>query len=284
MPQRVRLAASDAGLEGLRDDHNEKVQFRWGIIAAVVLVLGWGTPAMAQTTEAQPVEVHLTLTAHRVVAGHPIKGTVVLTNTSDRVLTVNTCAVNGWLAVGLSGHGAPQSFFHTAVGCQPSVRLQPGTHRFHVIVPTTYTTCAQAEPAGNAPSPSFPNCTVSNGKQIPPPLPAGKYSTVVQLVGLDGETRAPNKVVVTLSTPAKPPALAPCAVVSGTATPTVTVPNVVGLSSSLAALSLAHACLNTSYASPVGTRVTAEAPAAGSKVVEHSTVILTTQGTASTIP
>jgi hypothetical protein len=107
---------------------------------------------------------------------------------------------------------------------------------------------------------------------------------VLQLVGLDGQTQMPNRVVVTLSAPAKPPVLAPCAVVPGTATPTITVPNVVGLSSSLAALSLAHACLSAGYASPVGTRVTAEAPAAGSKVAEHSTVILTTQGTATAAP
>jgi hypothetical protein len=106
----------------------------------------------------------------------------------------------------------------------------------------------------------------------------------VQLVGLDGETQPVNRVVVTLSAPATPPVVAACAVVPGTATPTVTVPNVVGLSASFAALALAHACLATGYASPVGTRVTAEAPAAGSKVAEHSTVILTTQGTASTVP
>jgi hypothetical protein len=260
-----------------------RVQLRWGLIAALVLALGWGAPATAQETTAHPVKVHLTLAAHRVVAGHPIKGTMVLTNTSDRVITVNTCAIDGWVAVGLSGHGISPSFFHPAVGCDPSVRLAPGSHRFHVTVSTSYTSCTAADPAGNAPSPSFPNCTESNGKQIPPPLPAGKYSTVVQIVGLDGETQSPNRVVVTLSAPAKPPAVAPCAVVPGVATPTVTVPNVVGLSSSLAALALAHACLNTGYASPVGMRVTAEAPAAGSKVAEHSTVILTTQETAPTV-
>ena len=262
------------------------VQFPWGILAVLALLVGWGTTAAAaaNTAAAPPVKVHLTLTAHRVVAGHPIKGSVVLTNTSDHEITVHTCALDGWLAVGLSGHGTSPSFVHPLVGCNPSVRLAPGTHRFHVTVSTSYTTCTGAEPAGNAPSSSFPNCTVSKGHQIPPPLPAGKYTTVVQFVGLSGETQPPNRVVVALSAPAEPPVLALCAVVPGTVTPTVTVPNVVGLSSSLAALSLAHACLNTGYASPVGTRVTAEAPAPGSKVAEHSTVILTTQGTASTVP
>jgi hypothetical protein len=265
-------------------DQTEKVQFRWGIVAVLALFLGWGTPAAAQTAAKPPVTVHLTLATHRIVAGHPIKATVVLTNTADHGLTVNTCAIDGWLAVGLSGQTASQSFFHSAVGCKPSVRLAPGTRRFHVTVSTTYTTCTGAVPAGNAPTSSFPDCTVSDGRQTPPPLPAGRYSTVVQLVGLDGETQPPNRIVVTLSAPAKPPVLAPCAVVPGTATPIITVPNVVGLSSSLAALSLAHACINAGYASPVGTRVTAEAPAAGSEVAEHSTVILTTQVMAVTVP
>ena len=257
--------------------------FAGEFLAGLALLVGWGTTT-AGAAAVPPIKVHLTLAAHRVVAGHPIKGSMVLTNTSEREITVNTCALDGWLAVGLSGHGATPSFFHPAVRCNPSVRLAPGTHRFHVTVSTSYTTCTGAEPAGNTPSSSFPNCAVSHGKQIPPPLPAGKYVTVVQLVGLGGETRLPNRVVVALSAPAKAPTLALCAVVPGSATPTVTVPNVVGLSSSLAALSLANACLNTSYASPLSTRVTAEAPAAGSKVAEHSTVILTTQGTASTVP
>src|ERR1700722_8035839 len=82
-----------------RADHNGKVQFSLAIIAAMALVLGWGTPATAQTTAAHPVKVHLTLAAQRVVAGHPITGTVVLTNPSARAILVDTCAIDGWLAV-----------------------------------------------------------------------------------------------------------------------------------------------------------------------------------------
>jgi hypothetical protein len=40
---------------------------------------------------------------------------------------------------------------------------------------------------------------------------------------------------------------------------------------------LAKACLNAVYANPVGSPVTAESPAAGSKVAEHSNVTLTTR-------
>ena len=66
--------------------------------------------------------------------------------------------------------------------------------------------------------------------------------------------------------------------------PTVTVPDVVGLSSIVAAVPLASARLNTGYANPVGTHVIAESPVAGSKVPEHSTVILTTQGMGTAAP
>ena len=189
---------------------------------------------------------------------------MVLTNTSDRTITVDTCAVNGWLSVALGGHGIAPYSFHTAVGCNPTVRLAHGAHRFRVNLITTYGGCAQAEPAGNLPSQSVPACVLSSGGRISqPPLPAGKYSAVVQLVGLDGETRAQNRVVVTLAASKKPLVYPPCTDLPGHPIPTVTVPNVVGLSSSAAALSFAHACLNAGYASPVGTHVTAEAPVAG---------------------
>ncbi len=260
------------------------VRVRRGVLVVPVLLLGWSSAAAAQATPSPPVTVHLALATDHVTSGHRITGTVVLTNTSDRTITVDTCAVNGWLSVGLSGHGIAPSSAHTVVGCNPTVRLAHGAHRFRVTVITTYGGCAQAEPAGN-PSQSILPCVMSSGSRIsPPPLPAGKYSAVVQLVGLDGDTRAQNRVVVTLAASKKPLVYPPCTDLPGHPIPTVTVPNVVGLSSSAAALSFAHACLNAGYASPVGTHVTAEAPVAGSTVAEHSTVILSTQGTAATAP
>ena len=218
-----------------------------------------------------------------MVAGQPITGTVVLTNRTDRSITVNTCATNGWLAVGLSGQVDSYPFGSLLVTCPPSVRLEPGVNRFPVTVITTYASCVQPQPAGTPWAP-VPTCTASNGRLTKPPLPEGRYSTKVYVVGLTGLTQSPNRVVVSLTAPARPPPLAPCADVPGTALPTVTVPDVVGLSSSVAAFPLASACLNTGYANPVGTHVIAESPVAGSKVPEHSAVILTTQGTGLTIP
>jgi hypothetical protein len=266
-------------------DHNGWVNIRWGVLVAVSLLLGWGTVAGASSSNPPPVRVRLTLNEHQVVAGQPIKGTVVMTNTTDKKITVNTCATDGWLAVGLSGKVNSHPFGSFLVGCKPTIRLAPGPNRFPVTVITTYTGCTQPQPAGTAvPSPLYPTCTVSNGHTNSPPLPPGRYSTKFHFVGLHGLTQSPNRVVVSLIAPAKPPVLAPCADVPGTALPTVTIPNVVGLSSIVAASSVASVCLNTDYADPVGTHVIAESPVAGSKVPEHSTVVLTTQGTEVTIP
>jgi hypothetical protein len=259
------------------------VNVRSGVLIAVALLLGWGTVADASTSTPRPIKVHLTLTQTQVVAGQPIKGTVVITNRTDKSITVKTCAANGWLAVGLSGQVDSYPFGSLLVACPPSIRLAPGANRFPVTVITTYASCVQPQPAGTPWAP-VPTCTVSNGRLTKPPLPAGRYSTKFHLVGLTGLTQSPNPVVVSLTAPAKPPALAPCADVPGTALPTVTVPDVVGLSSIVAAVPLASACLNTGYANPVGTHVIAESPVAGSKVPEHSTVILTTQGMGTAAP
>jgi hypothetical protein len=222
------------------------------------------------------IKVHLSLSKHRVVAGQPIKGTVVLINTTAKERTVNTCAEDGWLAVGLSGHVNSYPFGSFEVKCAPSVRLAPGANRFPVTVLTTYVGCTQPQPGDSSVTPA-PICTVSDGHVGPPPLPAGRYSTKVHLVGLSGMTHTPNRVVVFLEAPANPPPPAPCAVTPGSVHMMVTVPNVVGYSSSLAAFALAKACLNASYADPVGTSVISESPAAGTKLPEHSTVSLTTR-------
>ena len=110
-----------------------------------------------------------------------------------------------------------------------------------------------------------------------PPLPEGRYVTKVNIVGLSGLTHAPNRVVLHLKSPKNPPPLAPCADQPGAALPSVTVPNVDGMSSLAAASVLAKVCLNVGDASPVATSVISQTPAAGARVVEHSTVSLSTR-------
>jgi hypothetical protein len=242
-----------------------------GVFAACGCVAG---AAAAGGSPSHPVQVRVVLAQHRAVAGYPIKGTVILTNTTARPITVDTCADNGWLAVGLSGKVDSFPFTHTLVGCAPKVRLAPGDNRFPVTVITTYAGCTQPQPAGgSSPTLSMPTCTVAGS----PPLPAGIYSTKFDLVGLPGLTQPANRVVVYLTAPRNPPRLAPCADEPGTAPAPVTVPDVVGASSSTAALVLARACLNAGYAAPVGSSVVAETPAVGSMVPEHSTVTLSTR-------
>lgn len=251
-----------------------------GATACLAVLFATGLFVVSQDVGADPssafIRVHLSLAQHRVVAGQPIKGMVVLTNTTSEETTVNTCAQDGWLAVGLSGHVNSHPFGSFEVKCAPSVRLAPGANRFAVTVLTTYAECSQPQPGVSSATPE-PICTVSDGHVGPPPLPAGRYSTEVNLVGLDGLTQSPNRVVVLLEPTAKPPTLAPCAVTPGSVPMAVTVPDVVGYSSSLAALALARACLNAAYADPVGTSVVSESPAANSKVAEHSTVTLRTR-------
>jgi len=187
--------------------------------------------------------------------------------------------------VGLTGRVDSDPFFGSLlITCPPSIRLVPGPNRFPVKVITTYGGCIQPQPSGTAPSPIVPYCTADKNGTGAPPLPAGQYSTKFHVVGLDGMTQPPNRVVVTLDAPTQTPTLAPCAETPGTAPKLVTVPNVVGLSSPVAAFPLASGCLNAGYANPVGTQVISESPVAGSQVPEYSSVILTTRGTEVTIP
>lgn len=244
-----------------------------GLTIGALGLCGFTTPAAA-TRAPSPIKVRVTVVRHRTTAGRPIKGSVVFTNTTTRPITVDTCAANGWLAVGLQSRTYAPSFVHTLVACQPTVRLHPGPNRFSVTVRTTYGSCVQPQPAGtSSPTPKIPSCTIAG----PPPLPAGKYVTKVEIAGLSGLTRNPNGVRISLRPPAHPAKLAACADRPGTQLSSVAVPNVLGENSLAAASTLAKACLNALYASPVGSLVTAEAPVPGSVVPEHSTVTLTTR-------
>jgi hypothetical protein len=160
-------------------------------VSLVFLMAISGTAGASRPNPA-PIKVRITLGSGRVAAGQRIKGTVLLTNTASKTITVNTCADNGWLQVGLKGHGYAYKPSSLLILCPPTVRLHPGPNRFSVTVFTSYESCSQ--PEGNAPTPA-PRCTRSNGL---PPLPSGKYSITVSSFGLPHLTRAPNHVTVTL--------------------------------------------------------------------------------------
>ena len=121
------------------------------VLASALVVMVAAPPARADATQPPPVAVQVILATHHVVAGHPIKGAVVLTNTTRNKITVNTCALDGWLQVGLHGKVDSLPFGGFLVGCAPTVRLAPGARRFPVTVITTYASCTQASPGRVAP-------------------------------------------------------------------------------------------------------------------------------------
>lgn len=163
---------------------------RAALVGTTILV-GCGGVAGASGSSSAAIKVRVALHHSRVVAGQPIKGTVVLTNTTSRQITVESCAQNGWLQVGLQGRGYTYQASSTLIACPPSIRLAPGANRFPVTVLTTYESCLQ--PGGESVA-SLPSCT-STG---PPPLPAGRYSTTVFIMGLPHMTEAHRAITVTL--------------------------------------------------------------------------------------
>jgi hypothetical protein len=127
------------------------------------------------------------------VAGDPIGAIVILNNTTKHRIVVNQCAINGWLAVGLENKVIPYDAAFSEVGCAPTVSLRPGVNRFHVNISTKYGACTtnthQVLP------PSIPPCSAAGAL---PALPAGRYSTTVDIMGLRNLTQTPRPVSVTL--------------------------------------------------------------------------------------
>jgi hypothetical protein len=171
--------------------HDFSVRIGRAALVAVVFVAVWSGVAWAGTPAA-PIKVHLVLQQDRVLRGDSIKGTVVLTNTTSKRITVNTCAANGWLQVGLKGHGYAYAAVSTLIGCAPSVQLAPGPNQFPVTVLTKYEGCVQS--GGGTITTQTPLCTPDGL----PALPAGRYSTTLFIAGLSNLTQPPNRIVVRL--------------------------------------------------------------------------------------
>jgi hypothetical protein len=143
-----------------------------------------------------PAVLDQDLTHDRVVTGNPIAATVVLTNTTKHRIVVNQCAINGWLAVGLENNVIPYDASFSEVGCAPTVYLRPGVNRFHVNVSTRYGGCTTN--THQVPPQSMPPCTATGAL---PALPAGRYSTKVDIMGLTNLTQTPRPERVTLLSP-----------------------------------------------------------------------------------
>jgi hypothetical protein len=172
---------------------------RWAVPIACVGTVCAANPTGASPKSRASVTVHISLASQRVVSGTPIKGTAILTNTTKKPITVETCAANGWLEVGLVNRTISFNPAFTLIGCAPSIVLHPGANRFAVKVLTTYQSCLQS---GGQSTSYTPRCLpTSSGSDRLPPLPAGRYSTKTVTVGLHNVSAANVTVTLLRSSP-----------------------------------------------------------------------------------
>jgi hypothetical protein len=142
--------------------------------------------------------IRIDLDHTRVPAGTTIKGVAVVTNTTHGSVSLDTCAANPWLAVGLADgkHSYLPAF--AGVECLKTLMLEPGSHRFPITVLTTYDECTQTTAPSTVAEPLCLASLGSSTRNIIPPLPAGRYFTKVVTVGLSHDPLVSNRVRVTL--------------------------------------------------------------------------------------
>ena len=155
------------------------------IAIAVVLSALMGSSVAAGAASRSPVSLRINLDATSVIAGRSIHGTALLTNSSSKTILVETCALDGWLDVGLANKNVAYEPVSPLVACQPTVTLKPGINRFPITVETTYQVCQKH---------GTPRCT----KTGMPSLPKGTYHVDVIAEGLPKGTRTSVKTSVTL--------------------------------------------------------------------------------------
>ena len=127
------------------------------------------------------IQVRLSIAYYNAVAGQPIQGTLAIINTTGTSVPIS-CGLSSWLTIGLqNGEVAFHAAFNLPV-CMSQAVLKPGTTKLPISIPTTYSQCTESGPAATR----APRCVQSPGKPHSgslPPLPAGRYRTVVVLDG-----------------------------------------------------------------------------------------------------
>lgn len=141
-------------------------------------------PAAAFVTD------RVVLTNHTVPAGTTIAGTLIVTNTSPNPINLTQSCEPNYVVVIRNRLVNQEPAFTTSCSSQPLI-LHPGTSRFPISVTTTYFGCLQ--PGGSSVTP-MPKCTTDG----PPPLPSGRYTTVLYGSG-DLALPQPPPVNVTLT-------------------------------------------------------------------------------------
>ncbi len=99
------------------------------LVALVGLCLVASSCTTSTSRPPAPVEIRLALSTTHVVAGTQIRGEALLTNTTSRTITVNTCAIDGWLFVGLRNSRVSYEPIRALVLCSPTAHLRPGVNR-----------------------------------------------------------------------------------------------------------------------------------------------------------
>jgi hypothetical protein len=136
----------------------------------------------ADAVKKSPVSIHVALDATTARAGHPIHGTVILTDTTSKTILVEACASDGWLFVGLANKNVPYDPAVATVACNATIKLRPGANRFPIVVLTDYDVCS------------------GNGGPTPcGPLPQGTYHVAVEALGLPKGTSFGAHLRVTLT-------------------------------------------------------------------------------------
>ncbi|MFZ0664956.1 MAG: hypothetical protein WAM97_04320, partial [Acidimicrobiales bacterium] len=166
-----------------------------GFVALLAVTGSVATTTRAPAGANPAIEIRIELVRTHVVAGTSIKGEALLTNTTAKVITVATCAEDGWLVLGLTNGQETSMPGFGLVGCSSTIRLAPGVNRFPITVDTTYSECLQ--PGGSSVFGNVPIC-VGPGHDDPPALPSGIYLTKVVTVGLPDGTQPPPPLSVTL--------------------------------------------------------------------------------------
>ena len=134
------------------------------IVLAVIVLAASGLSACGTRPAGvarPPISVSFALQHDRVAAGTVIPGVATLTNNTGKSVTVETCARNGWLDVGLTSPSIPYRPGNGAVGCPPTVHLKPGPNHFPIEIWTTYLECTPLRTA------------VSEKEDLPSAFPEG---------------------------------------------------------------------------------------------------------------
>jgi len=122
-------------------------------------------PALPQLSD------RVELRTRHVRAGQSMTGTLVITSTASGPINL-TKQCEPSLQVVIGNRSVRQQPAFDAMCTNHPLRIYPGTNRFPITVTTRYFACTQ--PGGSS-APSLPAC----GADGPPPLPPGRYRTIL---------------------------------------------------------------------------------------------------------